>query len=148
MRKLLLFATLLLAPGISAQTTAPSSGHGWDRVKALAPGTHIRVHTRSHDRVDCHVHSVSVDTLSCGMSVVLQRSEIKSIKTAHRVRSTIVGVVAGYFGAGLLALLGVEHCNSVGCAATVAVVALVVFVGSPIVAFLTDFTGATIYKEP
>lgn len=148
MRKLLLFATLLLASGASAQTTPPSTGHGWDRVQALAPGTHIRVHTRSHDRVDCHVHSVSADTLSCGLSVVLQRSEIKSIKTAHRVRSTVIGVVAGYFATGLIALLGADHCNSVGCAAAVAVVALAVFVGTPIVAFLTDFTASTIYKEP
>jgi hypothetical protein len=82
------------------------AGSNWGHVKALPPLTKVHI-TTDHGGKTCRIFAVSDDSLTCAKrsnnaGAELQRAEIKHIKLAHAVRSTLVGGAIG-FGVGATA---------------------------------------------
>jgi hypothetical protein len=148
MRKLLL-AFAIVTTCASAQTAKPSSSD-WTRVQVLKMGTQVHIKTQSHGSVRCAVTAVDPDSVTCG-GVVFQRSTIKYIKSRHRVRSTLVGVAAGYGTAAGITTGYAENCKlncRVGTVAAIGALDLGLLVATPIVFGVSDLTAGTIYKAP
>jgi hypothetical protein len=110
--RLRIFAAVFLAFSTAAQCqqaspdiTPPKAGSNWGSVKALPATTKVHI-TMNHGGRTCRIFAVTDDTLTCakgnGAGPVLQRAEIKHIKLAHYVRSTLVGAGIGG-GAGAIA---------------------------------------------
>ena len=96
-------STAVRAEGVAA---------GWQRVVQLKPGTSLHVKTISKGNTTCKLVSVDEAGLVCRHGsedgLTIPRSEIRSIKMAHRGRSALTGLLVGAgIGAGIGA--GVEH---------------------------------------
>jgi hypothetical protein len=162
--------SLVLASALSAnaarqaaqQPNQPPAGSNWQHVQMLPKGTSIYVYSRtSHQR--CDLAAIDADTLTCvhGKDIVFQRTEIKSIKLAHRGRSSWVGLAVGT-GAGIGIGYAIPLSKSSDPVLTVPTQILnafsrVVLVGfgaasgataGSLTGFFTDFTRSTVYKAP
>jgi len=162
MRNLLL-ATVLLATGASAQTTAAPAANttdpGWLKVETLELGKRLHVNTKTHTHIDCLFGKADAESLTCG-GVVFQKDQIQSIKPSHRTRSTFVGLGVGYGSAVATTAIafagGQDHngfgstsrCNSIGCATAIAFVDLTLIIATPIIFHVYDLTSTSIYKAP
>jgi hypothetical protein len=107
MLPLILFALscVLRAQQVPSATQPPAGGN-WQHVKALPANTKVHI-TTDHGGKTCRIFAVSDDTLTCAKGGntagnELQRAEIRHIKLAHVVRSTLVGGAIG-FGVGATA---------------------------------------------
>jgi hypothetical protein len=158
MRTFLLAMLLIPALPVPAQeliqpaTAPPPAGSNWQHVQALPPGTPVHISARARS-LTCTLISVDADTLTCAQTgnVVLQRSEIKNIKIAHRGRSAASGAAIGA-AVGVIAVEAAWNKNwSWGGINRGTVAALV---GVPIgglgalAGLFTDFTKSTVYKAP
>jgi hypothetical protein len=152
MRKLALILVLATTTA-SAQTATPptpSNKSDWTRVQVLRMGTQVHIKTQGHGSVRCAVSAVDADSVTCG-GVVFPRSTIQYIKDRHRVRSTLVGVAAGYGTAAAVTTAYAEGCKlncGEGSAVAVGVLDLGLLVATPILFGVYDLTAGTIYKAP
>jgi hypothetical protein len=101
----LVIAVLFMLPiGAAAQTTATMGD--WQKVRALAIGTHVRVTQRSGSRVSGSIVAVSensVTIMTSGQSREIPIQGIRKLQTPLAWRRTLqaigipAGIVAGYF---------------------------------------------------
>lgn len=141
---------------------SPPAGSNWQHILILPKGTSVYVYTRGHHQ-RCELASTDADTLTCihGKSVTFQRTEITSIKLAHRGRSSLVGLAVGA-GAGIgigyaiplskssdpALQVPTQIINSLGRAAFVVIGAASGTIGGSLTGYVTDFTRSTVYKAP
>ena len=164
----LLVVTLLLAAGLPADlcaqaaatsqaptpvtTRTPDGTQPWDKIQGLMAGTKIHIKLKTGVKVECRTTTVSAAAVTCDSTASFKRVDIDSIRSNHRVRSTLIGLGAGYFGAGGLgaAIASSNHdCGlSAPCLLTIAVVVLTVAIVTPIVFHIMDLTATTLYKGP
>jgi hypothetical protein len=122
----------------------------------LPTGTSIYVYTRGrHKR--CEFASADAGTLTCirGKRVTFQRTEIASIKLAHRGRSSLVGLAVGVGGGiGIGSAIPLAHPGGplnfepLARALLVGIGAASGTIGGSLAGYLTDFTRSTVYKAP
>ncbi len=103
---LFVLCSMLRAQQTAPPAALPPAGSNWAHVKALPPETRVHI-TTDHGGKTCRIFAVSDDALTCAKGgntagAVLQRQEIKYIKLAHYLRSTLVGAGIGG-GAGAIA---------------------------------------------
>ncbi len=135
-----------------AQTTSP--GEGWARVQALPLQAEVRVASDHHHGANCTVAAVTEEQLTCAQRV-FPRAEVRSVKLAHRGRSTGAGFLIGAgVGGGIGAGVGVASKSAffVGSNAKAAGVGalLGIIIGGGAGALIghgTDFTSKTVYKR-
>ncbi len=162
MQTLCLASLLVSAIGSmsQAQTWQPSSptasgATSWSRLQALPPGTAL--HLNGHPHTTCSFLRADTDSITCGRESherTYPRAGIRSVKLAHRTRSTLTGLG---IGAGTGAILGFavgtrkdsffgDNAFRGGIAGVFAAIGGVA--GTP-VGYLTDFTaGSAIYRAP
>jgi len=158
MRKL--FATLLVLTTISATAqqaaqapvAAPPASPSWQKVQALAAGTSIKVKTRTGNTA-CILKSVDAGALTCnhGKDIVIQQTDILTIRVAHRGRSALVGLAIGGGGGAIIGAASIPSCSGI-CIISRSTGAVVVGVAGAligaIVGVTTDFAHTTVYKAP
>jgi hypothetical protein len=138
-----------------ALPSAPEPFANWRSVETLPPSAPVYLKTTTR-HLSCRVQSVEQESVHCGSAAdsVIQRSEIQSIKRAHRGRSLLAGVALGAgVGAIVGAALGPKSCTAntlcfdfINRADTAAFGAVFFgIVGAP-VGYFTDFTRSTVYK--
>jgi len=130
-----------------AQPTPPA-GSNWQRVQALPIGTSIRLDAGKRHQ-SCILSAIDADSLTCvhGKSLTFARSEIRTIKISHRVRSALIAAAIGA-GAGAGIMEAADKPGSWFHGAVVGVGAVIgVAIGAPIGA-LTDFAHSTVYRAP
>jgi hypothetical protein len=153
--RIFLLAFALVATGACAQTPATpsptSSKSDWTHVQVLAPGTPIHLKTINHGNVRCAVNSTDATSVTCG-GVKFEQSNIRYIKTSHRLRSTLVGLGVGYGAAVAVTAIGAEHCRTLNCSvgygAYIGLFDLAAVVATPIIFGVNDLTAGTIYRNP
>jgi hypothetical protein len=155
---------LVLAPALSAPTQQPSqpsapapppAGSNWQHVQALPIGASLDIKAKK-SHLKCKLKSVDADSLTCaqGKEIVLQRTDILTIKIPHRGRSLLVGAAIGGgagtaigFAAGTSGNDGFFGPNFLRGA-----IAAIFGVGGGLIGGIaggvTDFTRSTIYKAP
>ena len=142
-------------PAPPATAPMPPAGSDWRYVQALPVGTSVYVNAKTRHKA-CKLRSVDADSFTCfgvGKDAVFQRAEIKTIKIAHRVRSTLVATVPGdaMIVGGAVGLAADHGCAGIACNLLPGAVLLggvaVAAIGAPIGA-LTDFTRSTVYRAP
>jgi len=147
----LLMASLVasLTLSASAQTAFPVPTKGsWEHVEKLHPGTLIYVDA-TDQYLHCTFQSANDTTLSClgkHGGVIFQRSGIKTVKRARRLRSTLTGAGMGVFAGTMLAASTWDKPH--GEAVALGVVAGAVIVAGPFIGFFTDLTRSTVYEVP
>jgi hypothetical protein len=163
---LLLPAALYSSAQQLAQPTTPPppAGSNWQHVQRLPTGTSIYVYTRGHHQ-RCELESAAADTLSCirSKSLTFQRTEIVSIKLAHRGRSSLVGLAVGAgagIGIGYAIPLSAGNGSPAGQAfqqvflnplargVLVGLGAASGSIGGTLAGYFTDFSRSTVYKAP
>jgi len=140
-----LVASLALPSGAQTAFPVPNKG-SWERVEKLHPGTLLYVDA-TDQYLHCTFQSADANTLSClgkHGGVIFQRSGIKTVKRARRLRSTLsatgMGVVAG-------AILGASTLDkSPGEELALTVAAGAIIVAGPFIGFFTDLTRSTVYE--
>ena len=162
---LILFAVSSVLRAQQVPPMAPQSptSSNWGQVKALPVNTKVHI-TTDHGGRTCRIFSVTDDLLTCAKGghtagIEVQRTEIKHIKLAHAVRSTLVGagigggiggIAGGIGGRGNGCAAGQTFCLNIISSADVAIIGGVggALVGS-LVGGLTDFArGSSIYTRP
>jgi len=156
---------LLLLPALALLVVAPThaqrapEGSNWQRIEALPVGTSVHVLTRSSGKTHktlCSVKSVDADTLTCILDtgvgpkeLVLQRSEIGTIKLARRGHSGLLGgLIAGGAGAAAGGIVATRnHYYAFGGAWAEIFGITGLCIGAP-AGYLSDFTASTIYRAP
>ena len=143
------------AQGSLPSPPTPSVGSDWTRVQVLPPGAAL--HLNGHPHTSCSFLRADADAVTCGHpghERVYPRAGIRSIKLAHRTRSTLAGLG---IGAGTGAIIGFatgtrkddffgDNAFRGGITGVFAGIGGVA--GAP-VGYLTDFTaGSTIYRAP
>ncbi len=129
---------------LAASTLTAQSGTDWNTVKALAPGTQIRMETAPR-KVSGQLLSVSDEAIvvrSGGREDSVRRSEVTRIavkKPGHRKRNVLIGLGVGA-GAGLGIALAVNSCHGIGCIDSGVIEAA----APPILAVLGAIVGAII----
>jgi len=161
---LILFAlSCMLRAQQVPSATQPPAGSNWEHVKALPANTKVHI-TTDHGGKTCRIFAVTDDTLTCAKGgntagVELQRVEIRHIKLAHTLRSTLVGAgIGGGIGAAAGGVAGrgngcqsaQSFCLNIVSGADVAAIGGVAgaVLGS-VVGGTTDFArGSSIYTRP
>jgi hypothetical protein len=111
---------LLLLPFLCVAAAGQETASKWEMVKALAPGTQIRVGGSSLKPVQGKVESVTDSNLVVRLRSGPQafpRAQITAVsvaKSRHRLRNTFIGLGVGV-GAGLLIGFGVGRAQQSGC---------------------------------
>lgn len=148
----------LLAATLAAsaqQPAPPPEGSNWARVQALPAQTYLHVNARKGHAI-CYLTAVEPDSLSCSKDtgvghkeISFQRSDITSIKLAHRGRSAVLGAtILGGAGALAGAVQGTRSNYFAVKGAWAMIFAFSgAFAGAPI-GYLTDFSASTIYRAP
>jgi hypothetical protein len=164
------FVLLVSASFAIAQAKPPRTGSDWSRVQNLAPGTEIRVSSKSlqydgglfpHTREYCNVVSTSDAGLVCTHSFRIfffpvrhelryPRGEVTVVRLTKTSSSSAVGALIGLgAGVGLVGAVsarGSDHAEDPVAYALVGI--LGAFIGSGI-GKATDFMGGpTIYRAP
>ena len=157
---LLLLSTGCLASaqeiqGSPAAAAAPA-GALWSRVEALPPGTALHLNGQPH--TSCRLRRADPESITCAKGhsdVTYPRAGIRSVKLAHRTRSTVVGLG---IGAGVGAITGFAIGTNGGDSffgknafrgGITAAFAGIGAVGGVPVGYFSDFTaGSAIYKAP
>ncbi len=143
------------AQGSLPSPLTPPVGSDWTRVQALPPGTALHLNGQPHTA--CTFLRADANSVTCGRQgheLTYPQAGIRSIKFAHRSRSTLAGLG---IGAGAGALIGFAigtkkdtffGNNSFRGGITGVFAAVGGVAGTP-VGYLTDFTaGSTIYRAP
>jgi hypothetical protein len=156
--------TLMLAPALSVpaqQSTQPSApapppaGSNWQHVQALPIGASIDIKaTKSH--LKCKLKSVDADSLTCaqGKEIVLQRTDILTIKIPHRGRSSLIGAAIGGGTGAVIGFAAGTNNNGgfFGPNFLRGAITAIFGVGGGLIGgvtgAVTDFTRSTIYKAP
>jgi hypothetical protein len=144
----LLFA-LFTVTCLSAAAQSPE-GSNWQHVQALPAGTSLHIDARSGN-ITCKLKSVTGDSITCthAKETTIQRSEIKTIKLAHRGRSAAAGTAIGA-ATGVVAVEAAWNNNwrwNAVNRGSVAAYAGVPLAGvGAVVGYFTDFTRSTIYR--
>ncbi len=149
MRKTMMSTVLLGASlGMHAQSPAPSSGHTWASVQALAPNTSLHISARTHN-AHCRLKSVDADTLTCAAGAkteTYQRTDIKSIKVPHLGRSIAAGLGIGAAG-GFIGGAASGGSGQLFTRTELGSAFGAIFGGiGAIIGALTDFTQSTVYR--
>jgi hypothetical protein len=104
MKGLAIVLLVMLPIGAAAQTTAATGD--WQKVRALANGSHVRVTQRNGSRVSGSIVAVSASSMTImasGQSQEIAIQEVRKLQTPLAWRRTLqvigipLGVVAGYF---------------------------------------------------
>ncbi len=148
-----LIASVLLvfvAVQASAQQISPQLPVGnWARVQTISTGTSIHVNTAT-SHVLCVLKADDAETLTCAhhfQDLKFTRAEIKSIKVAHRTRSTWVAVGIALLGMGIATQIANHTAqDQLGTGIVVGLAGLLALIVSPIVGYFTDFTRSTVYQ--
>jgi hypothetical protein len=140
---------------LSAYGQTQAAGANWQRVQQLPLHTQIHIKADSKDRV-CSIDTVDEGHLSCstggvvkGRHYTYQRSEIKSIKLPHYVRSTLLATAIGA-SAGAITGFEASKNSSEYSSQAVAAGGGAVFFGviGAVIGAVTDFTlGPTVYRR-
>ena len=152
----LLALTTLAAATAPAQQSSPQppAGSNWQHVQVLPAGSSLIVSART-GHTSCTLKSVDADSLTCthGKDIVLQRTDILTIKISRRGRSALIALAAGGGAGALLGYAATSSCTPGDLCILprggVAVVYGVTFglIGA-ITGGLTDFAKSTVYKAP
>ena len=155
LRRLALLPALLFVLVSPAQLLAqqpaqptPPAGSNWQRVQAIPMGTSIRLDAGKRHQ-SCVLSAVDAESLTCvhGKSLTFARSEIRTIKISHRVRSALIAAAIGA-GAGAGIMEATDKPDSWFHGAVVGIGAVIgAAIGAPIGA-LTDFAHSTVYRAP
>ena len=140
-----------------AHGQTPAAGTNWQRVQQLPLHTQIHVKADSKSRA-CLIESVDESHLSCSTGglakahqYIYQRSDIRSVKLAHYVRSTLLGTAIGASAGaitGAVAGKNASERNSSRDAAAAGGGALFFGVIGAIYGAVTDFSrGPTVYRR-
>lgn len=145
----LLFAVALTA---SAQQISPPLPIGdWGRVQTISTGTSIHVNTAT-SHIPCTLKSDDAESLTCAhnfQDLVFTRTEIRSIKIAHRTRSSWFAAGIAFVGLGIATqIANATAKDQLGTGLVVGFVGFLALIASPIVGYFTDFTAQTVYKAP
>src|ERR1035441_4473956 len=115
-----LFVVFFAVAGLAGTRAAwGQAGSNWDRVKAVDPGTPIRLQGESGRRVFCDVLQVDDTQLICSRSrrilffpmsdrMVYQRKQVREVRLTRRLLSSVVGAGIGV-GAGVGVGYGLEN---------------------------------------
>lgn len=129
---------------LAVSTLAAQSAADWNTVKALAPGTQIRLQAPPR-KLAGKIRSVTDDTLvlqsGAGEQTVMlsQITRIEAKKTSHRKRNVLIGLGVGA-GIGLGIGLAARSCSGFGCIGHTAVEAG----APPVFAVLGALVGAVL----
>jgi hypothetical protein len=104
---LVVLAKCVFAFAAFASVPEPKAHSSWQAVITLPAGTRVDVKAKSQ-HIRCKFNSADDKALTCtrgknGAMVVLDRSDIRSVKIGHRLQSTFLG---GVVGAGAFAIAG------------------------------------------
>ena len=149
------FGSMSHAQGSLPSLSTPPVGSDWAKVQALPAGTALHLNGNPH--TSCLFLRADADSVICGRQSherTCPRAGIRSIKLAHRTRSTLVGLG---IGAGTGAIIGFAvgtrkdnfFGNNAFRGGISGVFAAIGGVAGAPIGYLTDFTaGSTIYKAP
>jgi hypothetical protein len=140
---------------LSAYGQTQAAGANWQRVQQLPLHTQIHVKADNKGRI-CSIDSVDDGHLSCSTGGVVktrhytyQRSEIKSIKLPHYVRSTLLGTTIGAGAGAIIGFVGAKNASDPSSSGAAAGGAAVFFgVIGAVIGAVTDVTrGPTVYRR-
>jgi hypothetical protein len=142
---------------LAAYGQTPAAGENWQRLIQLPLHTQIHVKADSKGRA-CSLDSVDEGHLSCSTAGLAksrhynyQRADIKSIRLAHYVRSTLLGTAIGAGAGAILGVVAAENASekpSPNAAAAGGGGAVLFGVIGAVIGAITDFGGGpTVYRR-
>ena len=147
--------SIAYAQGSLSSPSTPPVGSNWTRVQALPAGTALHLNGQPH--TSCSFLRADADSVTCGRPSherTYSRVGIRSVKLAHRTRSTLAGLG---IGAGTGAIIGFAvgtkkddfFGNNAFRGGISGVFAAIGGVAGAPVGYVTDFAaGSAIYLAP